>query len=211
MSEDPYQGSAGIYAAIFDRVNAPLHRLVRRRHPPPDGGRILDIGCGTGAQLAGYTDEGLTLAGVDRSEAMLEKARARIGSEADLRLGSATDLPFEDDSFDQVLMSLVLHEMAPEVRLAVMREARRVLAPSGQALVVEFGVEPMDVRGRILRAISWPLERLAGAQHFRSFRRFLGDGGFPSIAARSGFTLDSVRPLLGGNTTLYVAVPSVGG
>ena len=209
MSEDPYRGSAGIYAAVFDKVNAPLHRLVRRKHPPPDGGRILDIGCGTGAQLAGYIGEGLTLAGVDRSEAMLQKARARIGTEADLRLGSATDLPFEDGSFDQVLMSLVLHEMAPEVRLAVMDEARRVLAPHGQVLVVEFGVEPMSVQGRILRAISWPLERIAGAQHFRSFRQFVGNGGFPSMAARSGFTIESVRPLSGGNTALYVAVPSV--
>lgn len=207
MERDRYRRITPVYAAVFDRLNASLHSLIRTKHPAAPGSRILDIGCGTGAQLAEYLDEGRELFGVDLSPSMLDRARRRLGPDAHLYLGSAADLPFDDDFFDQVLASMVLHEMPYETRLAVIGEIRRVLRTEGRLLVVEFTPAPSTASGKVLRAISWPIERLAGVEHFREFRRFVERGGFPEIAELAGLEIESSRMLAGGNTALYVASP----
>lgn len=74
------------------------------------GRRILDVGCGSGPILADLRDRGATVTGVDASAGMLEQARARLGAGADLRVADlAEPLPFDDDTFDDVIASQVLH------------------------------------------------------------------------------------------------------
>lgn len=208
MERDRYRRIAPIYAGLFDRLNDSLHSLIRAKYPAAPGARILDIGCGTGAQLAGYLGEGRELFGVDLSASMLDRANERLGDQAQLHLGSADDLPFDDGFFDQVLASMVLHEMPYETRLAVLDEIRRVMRSDGHMLTVEFTPAPPTASGKILRAISWPIERLAGAEHFREFRRFVENGGFPEIAEIAGLAIESSRLLAGGNTAVYSASPS---
>lgn len=209
METDRYRRLTPVYARVFDRLNAPLHSLIRNKYPVPPGSRILDIGCGTGAQLAGYLAEDRELFGVDLSPSMLDRARQRLGAEAHLHLGSAADLPFDDDFFDQILASMVLHEMPHDTRLAVIGEVRRVLRPDGHLLVVEFTPTPQTTSGRIFRAISWPIERVAGAEHFSEFRRFVDMGGFPAVAELAGLEIESSRLLAGGNTAIYIAASAV--
>lgn len=205
METDRYRRITPVYARVFDRLNEPLHALIRNKYPAPPGSRVLDIGCGTGAQLAGYLGEDRELFGVDLSPSMLDRARQRLGADAHLHLGSAADLPFDDGFFDQVLASMVLHEMPRDTRLAVIGEIRRVLRTDGRLLVVEFTPAPATTSGRIFRAISWPIERLAGAEHFREFRRFVDMGGFPAVAEVGGMEIESSRMLAGGNTAVYIA------
>ena len=87
---------------------------------------MLDIGCGTGAHaelLARHF--GCVPAGVDASDGMLAQARAKL-PDADLRLGTAERLPFEDGkNFDAALMVFVVHHVDHPRAFA---EARRVLA-----------------------------------------------------------------------------------
>lgn len=98
--------------------------------------RVLDVGCGSGYLLGQVAAFGATLAAVDIAASRLEKASSRlerIGASADLRLGVAEDLGFEDDSFDVVFCSEVLeHLQHPEAGLA---EIRRVLKPGGRAIL----------------------------------------------------------------------------
>src|SRR5665811_1048898 len=98
METDRYRRITPVYSRVFDRLNAPLHSLIRTKYPAPPGSRILDVGCGTGAQLAGYLGDGRELFGVDLSPSMLDQARRRL-AEAHLHLGSAADLPFDDGFF----------------------------------------------------------------------------------------------------------------
>ena len=206
MPSDPYRRIASAYERVIDPTNRRLHSVIRKRHPAPAGSRILDIGCGTGAQLEGYLGEDRVLAGIDLSPSMLERARHRLGPEADLRLGSATELPFQDGSFDQVLCSLVLHEIPSQARLDVLGQVRRVLAPDGRLITVEFTTAPGSVKGRLLRALTWPVERLAGAAHFRHFRDFVATGGFPALADRCGLRIESSFDVAGGNMCISVAL-----
>jgi ubiquinone/menaquinone biosynthesis C-methylase UbiE len=67
---------------------------------PTAGQRLLDVGCGTGNHLLLFHQMGLDVTGIDPSEPMLHIARDKLGHRADLRVGVAEDLPFDDNSFD---------------------------------------------------------------------------------------------------------------
>ena len=98
------------------------------------GDRFVDLGCGLGAALEHAAATGAETAGIDPSEAMVERASTRVPS-ADVRVGSAEAIPFEDDRFTAALAVSTYHHWADaEAGLA---EVRRVLAPGGRLLIVE--------------------------------------------------------------------------
>lgn len=85
---------------------------------------LLEIGCGAGHFLEMFYDGGFDVTGVDKSEAMLEKARERMGHRASLRLSDAANLPFDDGDFDYVAVITALECM--EDPKAALAEAFRV-------------------------------------------------------------------------------------
>jgi len=97
------------------------------------GRRILDAGCGSGPLFAALRDRGAIVTGFDKSAGMLELARRRLGADADLRVADLADaLPYSDDSFDDVIASLVLHylqDWGP-----TLAELRRVLKTGGRLI-----------------------------------------------------------------------------
>jgi len=101
------------------------------------GGRLLEIGVGTGRISLPLHRRGRRVFGIDLSGPMLDRYRAKAADEgleapAVLR-GDATRLPFRAGSFDAVVEVHVLH-LIPGWREAV-AEVRRVLAPGGTLLV----------------------------------------------------------------------------
>jgi ubiquinone/menaquinone biosynthesis C-methylase UbiE len=101
-------------------------------------GDVLEIGGGTGANLACYGPAVTSLTITEPQPAMLRrlerKARAR-GSAAQVLRAPAEDLPFDDDSFDTVVSTLVLCAVDDQPR--ALREIRRVLRPGGNFLFLE--------------------------------------------------------------------------
>ncbi|KSU67666.1 class I SAM-dependent methyltransferase [Arthrobacter sp. NIO-1057] len=98
------------------------------------GRRILDIGCGAGPLTEQLLRRGAQVSGFDASTAMIDLARERLGTQADLkvaRLGEA--LPYPNDSFDDAVASLVFHYL-PDWTLAL-SEVRRVLKPGGRLIL----------------------------------------------------------------------------
>lgn len=97
------------------------------------GRRILDAGCGSGPLSAALRDRGAVVTGIDAGAGMLALARRRLGDEADLRVADLNDpLPFDDDAFDDVVSSLVLHYL--EDWGPPLAEMRRVLRPGGRLI-----------------------------------------------------------------------------
>jgi SAM-dependent methyltransferase len=114
------------------------------------GRHVLDIGCGTGTQaIASWrrVQPGGSVIGIDISEKMLAAARRkarRAGLAIDFRCADAAQLPFEDNRFDVVTITTVMH-MVPEVRRRLcLREASRVLRPGGRLLVIDYAGDPKD-------------------------------------------------------------------
>ena len=85
---------------------------------------LLEIGCGAGHFLQMFHDGGFDVTGIDKSEAMLDKARERMGFRATLRIGDAAHLPFDDGEFDYVALVTALECM--EDSKAALAEAFRV-------------------------------------------------------------------------------------
>ncbi len=108
-----------------------LHRLLAsmmRRFGPEGGGRVLDIGCGTGAGLVLLARD-YRASGLDLAEVALGFCRKR--RLARLARGSAMGLPFAQASFDgAVMMDVLYHQDVPDRRVPL-REAARVLRPGG--------------------------------------------------------------------------------
>lgn len=104
----------------------------------PEGLRIADLGCGTGAMLPLLAGAAAHVVGVDREAAMIEVATDRTAGlpNVEIRRGLLDDLPLAPASVDLALCVLVLHhvrDLAP-----VFAEVARVLVPGGRWVVVDM-------------------------------------------------------------------------
>jgi ubiquinone/menaquinone biosynthesis C-methylase UbiE len=105
-------------------------------------GEVLEIAFGTARNLSYYPGD-VRLTGIELSPEMCAIAKRRqgeLGREADLRLGDAQRLQFEDESFDTVVSTLSMCEI-PDYHEAI-REAHRVLRPRGRFLMLEHVRSP---------------------------------------------------------------------
>src|SRR3954463_5780087 len=132
-SNDP-----GGYHELLDELEA---GYVRRFGADRD---VLEVGCGTGLVLLRIREFARRATGVDLSPGMLAKAQLRG---LDVTLGSATELPFEDNTFDVACSFKVLAHV-PEIEKAL-AEMARVTRPGGMVLA-EF-YNPYSLRGLLKR------------------------------------------------------------
>jgi len=203
MGERTDDDSYAAAARWYDRLIGPFLRRLRsvgiEMSSPRAGMEVLDVGGGTGAQLAAYQKAGCNVTCLDTSEAMLGVARGRLGPHADIREGSGTALPFEDGVFDLVMISLVLHELPRRDRFATVGELRRVVRPDGFILVSDFLPGPYrTIKGRLVRAGIVAIEIAAGGEHWRNHRDFLSVGGIGALADEHDLSIREQRVLGGG-------------
>ena len=132
-----YAGWAPVYDLVFGAVFAP-GRKASIAAAERIGGRILDVGVGTGISLADYSPRN-RIVGVDFSEPMLRKAQERVARhklshiEA-LAVMDAQHLGFPDGSFDVVVAQFVITAVPdPE---ATLDEFARVTKPGGEIILV---------------------------------------------------------------------------
>jgi SAM-dependent methyltransferase len=134
-----YDGSADWYDTEFQPspLESPTWDAVRRLLGEGFG-RLVDVGCGTGAYASALAGLGWTVTGVDVSGDMVRRARARG---VEVVLADATDLPFADASFDAAV-SLWTHTDVGDLA-AMLDELARVLRPG--APFVYAGAHPCFV------------------------------------------------------------------
>jgi len=161
-------------------------------------GDLLDVGTGSGRLLVGAATRGWTVSGVDPAPRMLELAAARLPSSAErLTLGTAEDLPYEDESFDAVTGIGVL-EWAETI--PALREMRRVLRPGGRAVLCLRNRQAPAAAWR--HAVTFPVARRV--KRVAPFGRAL-----PS-SRRKPFTLRQSRYAVGAAGLVVERVENVG-
>ncbi|MBP6684292.1 MAG: class I SAM-dependent methyltransferase [Leucobacter sp.] len=123
--------------------NSRLWRIATTRAiAPRKGMRILDLAAGTGTSSAALAAHGAHVTAADFSEGMLAEGRRRnAGNDLiDFVWADATQLPFEDDSFDAATISYGLRNVSePKQALA---EMARVVKPGGRVVIAEFSQPP---------------------------------------------------------------------
>nr|WP_269439135.1 demethylmenaquinone methyltransferase [Arthrobacter sp. zg-Y820] len=99
------------------------------------GQRVLDLAAGTGTSSEPYADAGINVVACDFSLGMLKVGKRRR-PDIDFVAGDATNLPFEDNSFDASTISFGLRNVnEPKKALA---EMLRVTKPGGRLVIAEF-------------------------------------------------------------------------
>ncbi len=169
---------------VFDEV-ADVYDRVRPGYPEAlvddvvalsailAGGRILEIGCGTGLATEAFARRGFRIQALEPGGSMRERAAARLASFAQVALLPVTfeDWSLEAETFDLVIAAQSFHWVAPEVRFA---KSAAALGKRG-ALAV-FGNRPVDERTPLRAALDREYERHAPA--------LLGPGGGQWYAER---------------------------
>jgi len=120
-----------------------LRALERGGLLPLAGKRILEVGCGVGQWLADLETWGAQreqLAGIDLISERAERARLRVPG-AEVHHGSASELPWSDQSFDVVLQVMLLSSVLDDgLRRQIAAEMSRVLASGGALVSLDFFV-----------------------------------------------------------------------
>jgi ubiquinone/menaquinone biosynthesis C-methylase UbiE len=135
-------------------------RALRQGLLAEAGGDVLEIGAGTGSNLAHYNGKVESLVFTEPEPAMLRRLQKKAREEtplAKILRAPAEDLPFEDDSFDTVVSTLVLCGVDDQAR--ALRELRRVLRPGGRLLFLEHVRSDEEALARFQDRMNW-LNRL---------------------------------------------------
>ena len=133
-----------IFPRLLDlAMSSSLLRVPRERTLAPARGRILEIGFGTGRNLAHYPPTVKRIEAIDPDLDLDRLSMPRIAHaaiEVDFHHLNAEHLPFEDARFDAVVSTFTLCSI-PDV-VHALGEVRRVLKPGGQFLFLEHGRAP---------------------------------------------------------------------
>jgi len=152
LGEQTSAAESARLAEFYDLVYDPLSSDVDwcRALAARTGGPVLELGCGSGRVAVPLAADGHRVVGIERSPAMLERARARAaraGVELDLHEGDVRDFSLQE-SFPLVVMVLNTFLMlTPEDRWACLARAREHLADGGRFAMHVFQPDPAKVAG----------------------------------------------------------------
>lgn len=100
---------------------------------------VLDVGCGNGKNVKYLLDNDIKAYGIDFSEKLVEVCKRK---KLDVKVGNALDIPFDDNSFDNVISIAVIHHLQKEEdRIKAINEMIRVCKNNGKILVSVWAVE----------------------------------------------------------------------
>src|SRR5512135_840755 len=152
------------FAATYDSMSRKTEeaglRSLRRGLLAEASGSVLEVGAGTGANLAHYNGKVESLVFTEPEPAMIRRLQKKAREEAPLAKilrAPAEDLPFEDDTFDTVVSTLVLCGVDDQAR--ALREIKRVLRPGGRLLFLEHVRSDDQTLARFQDRMNW-LNRL---------------------------------------------------
>jgi ubiquinone/menaquinone biosynthesis C-methylase UbiE len=169
-----FYGSA--YHRFIDPTLAETHRTAVSLIP--EGSRVLDIACGTGAfSIMLREQKNCQVQGIDLSLRMLEFAR-RINPYPDVTFHheDATDLSsYTANSFDYATILMLLHENQHPQQLAVLSEALHVARKV--VMIDSLCPLPKNAWGTGIRLV----EATIGRDHYPRFKAFLANGGLGGI------------------------------
>jgi tRNA (cmo5U34)-methyltransferase len=178
--------------------------------PQKTDSRILDLGCGTGLELAYYFEKVPTakVTGIDLAPGMLDKLRRKFPDRAlTLMLGSYFDVPFDENVFDAAVSVESLHHFTKEEKIPLYRKVRNALKPGGFFILTDY-FAPSDREERFYRAELLRLKKEQNIQDNEFYhydtpltvdheKEALLSAGFSSVAVLKSwsatYTLKAVR------------------
>jgi ubiquinone/menaquinone biosynthesis C-methylase UbiE len=212
MSSEPADGSDKHlksnrwFASFWDWMSAhePKKSLEMRKEVVGGAtGRVLEIGCGTGASFAHYPADAQVVATEPDGE-MLRRAEKHLKEKGitnvELRRAAAQDLPFEDGSFDTVVSCLVFCHVAGDAP-AALAGIKRVLKPGGTFRFMEHvRNDASGFGGKFQDFVNPVWKRLlgAGCNCNRQTQKAIEDAGFAIDWVKHQSTFPPTSPVIYG-------------
>ena len=177
------------------------------------GQRVLDLAAGTGTSSEPYADAGINVVACDFSLGMLKVGKRRR-PDIDFVAGDATNLPFEDNSFDASTISFGLRNVNEPKK--ALDEMLRVTKPGGRLVIAEFSAPTVPVwrtmyTEYLMRALP-PIARKVASNPdayvylAESIRAWPNQDELAAWVAESGWTDVAYRNLTGGIVAIHRAV-----
>jgi len=187
------------YETLVDPLLRDLRKFTPEFSGMKAGDKVIDVCCGTGAQVLEYGRHGIIATGIDSSQDMLKIAtRNRMRQKAvngSFQLADAANLPFPDGYFDYATVSFGLHDKEKPVRYQIISEMKRVVKQDGALILVDYQVPlPKNIWAVFARAI----EFLAGGSHYQGFKDYLANGGLEDILKNHGLREECRTYLISG-------------
>jgi len=188
-----------ILAPFYDTVTMPFSRVrteVANFTNARSGSKILDVATGTGKQAFAFAKKGHDVIGIDLSEAMLNVANKRNEyGNVKFQVADATDLPFDDKSFDVSCVSFALHDMPLSIRDRALKEMVRVTKPRGMIIAVDYALPD----NKFWRFLVYHLVKLYERSYYSKFIR----SDLEALLRKSGIEIkDELPALLGAGRIL---------
>ncbi|MDB4583854.1 class I SAM-dependent methyltransferase [Draconibacterium sp.] len=197
--------SGTFYATFIDPILKSMRKHVVNEIDPNSS--VIDIACGTGAQVFEIAKIANRVVGIDLSESMIKYATKMNISQklnnTEFFVADATDLSlFSDNEFDIATMSLALHQFSPEFYTPILRELKRA---AKKVIIVDYSVPlPKSAAGYASKII----EFIAGKTHHKNFRNYYKIGGLNEIIISNQLSIEKSKWFGGGTFQLVVCTPA---
>jgi len=189
------------YGSLIDPVLKSMRKKVAAQISENE--TVIDIACGTGAQLFEMAEKGSRAVGVDLAESMInyakKKSRKRNSTNAEFFVADATNLAqFKTGEFDVATLSLALHQFDPELYKPILNEMQRI---AKRIVIVDYAV---PLPNNFIGVASKVIEFMAGREHNRCFREYYKMGGLGTILHQNGLLIYREKQFANGAFTLVV-------
>jgi ubiquinone/menaquinone biosynthesis C-methylase UbiE len=170
------------YETLIDPLLSDIRGYIPEFSGMRHGDKVLDVCCGTGAQVIEYARRGIITTGVDISPSMLkvalrDKMKQKLEN-ASFYLADATKLPFANSCFDYASVSFGLHDKERLTRHRVVSEMTRIVKQDGALIFIDYAVPLVK---SIWGGLSQTVEFLVGGEHYKGFQDYLISGGLENI------------------------------
>lgn len=187
-------------------------KKIQKYLPNLDNYKIVDLACGTGDQIIALKNLDAKFLGIDISKEMLKIAKKKLEDDkrVELMLGSALDIPLEDESANIVTMSFGMRNVSDPV--ICIQEISRILDKDGVAFILEFSKpENSLIRGvssfyinRIVPLIGARVSKAAYQYLPDTIEEFASGREFLDIMEENGLTNCRQIPMNFGTVSLYI-------
>ncbi len=195
--------SGWFYGTFVDPLLNSMRKHVTKQIQ--EGEKVIDVACGTGAQVFHYSGKTTRAVGVDLSESMISRAvktKSKRGVDnVEFVVCDATNLSrFTNHEFDTATMSLALHQFHPELYTKILAEMKRI---AKRVILIDYAV---PLPGNLLGYGSRFAESLTDKEHHQNFKRFCALGGLDKILPQNQLKIH--KSILFGKDAFQLAVCS---
>ncbi len=167
---------------VYDLLEKPMESMTSNKWRDKliaaiEGKKVLEVGVGTGKNLAYYPSQ-LDITAIDFSKNMLEKAKAKVKNNKNIKLieMDAQDMDFDDNTFDTILTSCVFCSVPDPVK--GLKEIRRVCKKDGKIIMLEHMRSNKKLVGKLMDAVNFIPLNIWGANINRRTIENLKKAGF---------------------------------